>query len=148
MSGLIPRGILEVVEAAHRGEQAELAEAWRIQAVRVVAKTASGSGDIDETFSLNLHFRLVFVRCHFAGGSGTSELRISVDSGQGSGYDTRLYTVRVAGVGADVNLRLTGRETALPSPWALQPGDAFRINWTSPDPGNTTWGLEVGMAPA
>jgi len=148
MSGSIPRSILEVVEAARQREQVELAEAWRIQAVRVVAKTASGSGDIDETFSLNLRFRLVFVRCHFAGGSGRSELGISIDSAQGADYDARLFTVRVAGVGADVNLRLTGRETALPSPWALQPGDAFRVNWASPDPGNTTWGLEVGMAPA
>ncbi|MHC4610550.1 MAG: hypothetical protein ACYS7M_09415 [Planctomycetota bacterium] len=148
MSGSIPRGILEVVESARQREQLELAEAWQIQAARVIAKTASGGGDIDETFSLNLHFRLVYVRCHFVGGSGTSELGLSVDSSQGPAYDTRLFTVRIAGAGADLNFRLTGRETAMPSPWTLQPGDVFRINWTNPDPGNMTWGLEVGMAPA
>ncbi len=148
MSGSIPRGILEVIETARQREQAELAEAARIEAVRVIARTATGNGDIDETFSLNLHFRLVLVRCHFVGGSGTAELRLSVDSNQGPAYDTQMFAVRVAGTGHDVNLRLTGSETRLPSPWALQPGDALRINWANPDPGNITWGLEVGLAPA
>ena len=148
MSSLIPPNILAGVDAARQLEQSELAEAARIEAVRVIAKTATGSDDIDQVFSLNLHFRLVLVRCHFVGGTGRSEMYLEVDSAQGSAYDTGLFTVRVAGVGADVNFRLTAEETRLPSAWALQPGDAFRIKWTNPDPGNTTWGLEVGLAPA
>ncbi|MCP4248925.1 MAG: hypothetical protein GY778_17930 [bacterium] len=148
MAQTVPRNILDVASSAWQQEQLELAEAARLEQVRVVAKTATGSGDIEEVFSLDLNFRLAFVRCHFVGGSGHAELQISVDSAQGSAYDTRLFTVKVAGAGADVNLRVPHEESRLPSPWALQPGDTFRINWTNPDPGNTTWGLEVGLTPA
>ena len=144
----IPQAILSVVEQARQREEAELARAERLEAVRVYAQTATGTGDIDETFFLNRCFRLVYARCHFVGGSGRSELDISVDSAFGSAYDARLFVVRVAGVGVDLHLRLSGRETTQPSAWSLQPGDAFRLRWTNPDPGNTTWGLEVGLAPA
>lgn len=148
MAQTVPTEILEVASAAWQQEQLELAEAALLEQVRVVAKTAIGSGDINEAFSLDLNFRLAFVRCHFVGGSGHAELQISVDSAQGSAHDTRLFTVKVAGAGADVNLRMPQEESRLPSSWALQPGDAFRVNWTNPDPGNTSWGLEVGLAPA
>ncbi len=148
MAQTVPKEILEVASTAWQQEQLELAEAARLEQVRVVAKTATGSGDINEAFSLELYFRLAFVRCHFVGGSGHAELRISVDSAQGSAHDTRLFTVKVAGAGTDVNLRVPQEESRLPSPWALQPGDAFRVNWTNPASGTTSWGLEVGLAPA
>lgn len=148
MAGSIPAVVLEIVEAARQREEAELARAAQMEAVRVIAKTATGTGDIDHAFSLQRYFRLVFVRCHFSGGSGFAELHLSVDSAQGSAYDTRLFTVRVAGADRDVNFRLTDQETRLPSAWALQPGDAVRVEWANPDPGNMTWGLEVGLAPA
>jgi len=148
MSDLIPRGILEAVELARQREEAELAEAARAEAERVIARTAEGGGNIDQTFALNLHFRLVYVRGHFVGGAGRADLRISVDSAQGSAFDAHLFTVRVVGTGADVHLRLSADESAPPSAWAFQPGDAVRIEWTNPDSGNMTWGLEVGLAPA
>jgi len=148
MSGLIPRGILDAVEQARQREEAELAEAGRVEAGRVIARTAGGGGNIDQVFSLNLHFRLVYVRCHFAGGAGRADLRIILDSVQGSAFDVHLFTVRAVGTGADVNLRLSAAETAPPSAWAFQPGDAVRLEWTNPDSGNMTWGLEVGLAPA
>ena len=148
MAQTVPREILEVAATAWQQEQLELAEAARLEQVRVVAKTATGSGDIDEAFSLDLSHRLAFVRAHFVGGSGHAELQISVDSAQGSAHDTRLFTVKVAGNGADVNFRLSAQETQRPSAWAAQVGDKFRVRWTNPDPGNTTWGLEVGLAPA
>ncbi len=148
MAGTIPRAVLQVVETASQREATELALAALAEAVRVISQAATGTGDIDQTFSLQRHSRLVFVRCHFAGGAGFSELRIDVDSMVGSAYDTGLFTVRVAGADHDVNFRLTNAETRLPSPWALQPGDAVRVQWSNPDPGNTTWGLEVGLAPA
>ena len=144
----MPQRLVDAANQAWRREEVELAWAELIEAVRVYAQTATGTGDIDQTFSLNKCFRLVYVRCHFAGGSGRSVLEISVDSASGSTYDAGLYTIRVAGVGADVNLRLSHQETTLPSAWSLQPGDAFRLRWTNPDPGNITWGLEVGLAPA
>ena len=146
--GSTPQAILDVVAQARQREEAELARAERIEAVRVYAQTASGTADIDETFSLNRCFRLVYLRCHFVGGSGRSELEISVDSAFGSAYDARLFVVRAAGVGADVNLRLSSRETTQPSAWSLQPGDTLRLRWTNPDPGNINWGVEVGLAPA
>jgi hypothetical protein len=45
-----------------------------------------------------------------------------------------------------MNHRLPAYDRELPSPWTLQPGDAFRLTWPNPDPGNMTWGLEVGLA--
>jgi hypothetical protein len=144
----MPQSIIASVIQAWQREQAELARADLIEAVRVYSQTATGTGNIDETFSLDRYFRLVYVRCRFVGGSGRSAMTLSVDSTAGSVYDATLYTIRFAGSRADVNFRLRRDETALPSAWSLQPGDAIRINWTNPDPGNTTWGLEVGLAPA
>ena len=148
MAGSIPKAVLDAVATTQQREAAELAVAAQAEAVRVVSQTAGGTSDIDQTFSLQRWFRLVFVRCHFSGGAGVSELDISVDSNAGSAYDVRLFTVRVAGANREVNFRLTDAETRLPSPWSLQPGDAVRVQWTNPDPGNMTWGLEVGLAPA
>ena len=148
MNNSLPVAVRQAVEEAQRREDAELARAAEVQASRVIAKWATGSGDIDETFALNLSFRLVYVRCHFQGGQGKGEFHIGVDSAQGSVYDARLYTVKVAGAGADVHLRLTAQETARPSSWSLRTQDAVRVTWTNPDSGNMVWGLEVGLAPA
>jgi len=51
-----------------------------------------------------------------------------------------------AGTGQDVNFRISADEISEPSPWTFQPGDAVRIQWTNPDNGNMSWGLEVGLA--
>ena len=69
--GSIPQAVLNVVEQARQREEAELARAENSELVRLYAQTATGTGDIDETFQLNRHFRLVFVRCHCVGGAGT-----------------------------------------------------------------------------
>lgn len=147
MTGTIPRVILESVEASLRREEAELSRAAAARANRVVAQHSSGSGNIDQVFGLNLAFRLVCVRAHFAGGKGKAELSIFTASGQGAAHNTTLFTVRRAGVGADVNFRLSADETAPPSPWSVPAGDAIGLRWTNPDPGHTTWGVEVGLAP-
>ncbi|MFQ5489443.1 MAG: hypothetical protein ACE5GE_01870 [Phycisphaerae bacterium] len=144
----VPASLLTAANLARRSQEAELARAAITQAVRVTNQVTTGSGDIDASFWLDGPFRLVFVRCHFAGGAGMAPVQISLDAAQGTAYDTVLYTVKVAGAGADLNFRLTAAETQLPSAWAAQNGDKFRIRWTNPDPGNTTWGLEVGLAPA
>jgi hypothetical protein len=148
MSSSVPTSLIQAVEAARLREAAEFARATESQANRVIAGRATGTGDIDESFSLNLGFRLVYVRCHFEGGSGVMPLKISLDSAQGSAYDATLYTAGNAGVGADVNYRVAGPQLDRPSSWTFQPDDAVRITWTNPDPGNMTWGLEVGLAPA
>ncbi len=113
---------------------------------RVFALTATGSGDIAETFSLGRSFRLVYVRCHFAGGSGTAAMQIGVDHRDGAAYDVQLASIASAGAGSDVNYGIDADANALPSPWSFQQGDAVTIAWTNPDTGNMTWGLEVGLA--
>ena len=88
----------------------------------------------------------MYIRCHFVGTPGTAVLTLSVDSASGSAYDTRLFTITRAGTNRDVHFRLTAEESREPSPWAFQSGDRVRIEWTNPDSGNITWGLEVGLA--
>lgn len=148
MAGSIPAAVREIVEAARQREEAEFARAAQTEANRVIAKTATGTGDIDHGFSLQRCFRLVFVRCHFGGAMGTNIMQIGVDSVHGSAYDTWLTRIMSAGTGADVNFKVPSEELHLPSPWAFQPGDAIHITWTNPNPGSMTWGLEVGLAPA
>ena len=144
----ISSSLISVANQVRRSQEAELARAAETAAHRVTNQVTTGTGNVDATFSLDAPFRLVFVRCHFSGGTGVDALQISLDATAGAAYDTVLYTVKVAGTGADVNFRLSAQETQLPSPWAAQIGDKFRVRWTNPDPGNTTWGLEVGLAPA
>ena len=138
--------ILETAEAGLTQQTLELSEARARQLLAVTAKAATGSENIDATFSLDRRFRLVFVRCHFAGGTGTAAFTISVDSTRGSAYDTKLFTITQAGVNKDVNLRIGGDDAVDPSAWTFQPGDKVWIQWTDPDSGNMTWGLEVGLA--
>ena len=137
--------ILDAARTAFAAQSAELAAARARQLLVIETQRSSGSGDINETFALDCRFRLVFVRCHFAGGEGTSEMAISVDSGVAPDYDTRLFTMTQAGTGQDVNFRISADEVNEPSPWTFQPGDAVRIQWTNPDSGNMSWGLEVGL---
>ena len=124
----------------------EVSEARQRDLLAVIAQTATGTGDIDETFGLDQRYRLVFVRCHFAGTAGTSALSIAVDSGSGTAYDATLFTVSLAGTSKDVNLRLGGEESSEPAAWTFQSDDTVRIQWTNPDSGNITWGLEVGLS--
>jgi len=138
--------ILETAQAGLTQQTLELSEARARQLLAVTAKAATGSGNIDATFSLDRRFRLVFVRCHFAGGTGTAAFTISVDSTRGSAYDAKLFTITQAGVNKDVNLRIGGNDAVDPSAWTFQPGDKVWIKWTNPDSGNMTWGLEVGLA--
>ena len=63
-----------------------------------------------------------------------------------SAYDTRLFTVSLAGIDKDVNLRIAVDEMTEPSAWTFQAGDKLRAAWVNPDTGNMTWGLEVGLA--
>ena len=138
--------ILETAQAGLTQQTLELSEARARQLLAVTAKAATGSGNIDATLSLDRRFRLVFVRCHFAGGTGTAAFTISVDSTRGSAYDAKLFTITQAGVNKDVNLRIGGSDAVDPSAWTFQPGDKVWIKWSNPDSGNMTWGLEVGLA--
>lgn len=138
--------MLRAVETGLAIQELELAEARTRQYMAVVRKTATGSGDINETFGLDRRYRLVYVRCHFAGGTGVASLSISVDSGAGAAYDTCLFTLTQAGTGNDVHLRIGGGDTGEPAAWTFQSDDDLHIEWTNPDTGNMTWGLEVGLA--
>lgn len=129
-------------------QEQEVAAGRARRPLLVACRTATGSGDIDHIFKLDRAFRLVFVRCHFSGTSGRNALVISVDAGAGADYDAELFTILRAGVGRDVNFRLTADEATEPSAWTFQPGDAVRVRWINPDPGNIAWGVEVGLAPS
>ena len=140
--------ILEAAQTAFESQSREL-EATRERQLRaIVTQTATGSGNINHTFGLDRKFRLVFIRCHFNGGTGTAPFKLSIDSAAGSAYDTRLFTITLAGVNKDVNLRIAGGDADDPSAWTFQAADAVRIEWTNPDSGVMTWGLEVGLAMA
>lgn len=138
--------ILRAVDAALAVQEVELAEARARQMLAVVTKAATGSANIDQVFSLERKYRLVFVRCHFTGSAGTAAITISVDSASGSAYDALLFTVTQAGTNKDVHLRIGEGDTGEPSAWTFQANDSIRIEWTNPDSGNITWGLEVGLA--
>ncbi len=140
--------VMEAAQSAIATQDAELAAVRARQPLLVICRTASGGGDLDESFALDRPFRLVFLRCHFAGAAGRNPLTLALDSAAGAAFDVRLFTVTRAGVGADVNLRISAAESAEPSPWTFQTGDALRVQWTNPSPGSLTWGLEVGMAVA
>jgi len=147
----VPRNVdtlLELAEAALSQQSVELSATRARQLQSVRAEGTSGTGHIDAAFSLNVRFRLVFVRCHFNGTNGRNPLTLSVDSRLGAAHDAELFTIERAGVGRDVNLRISEAESRDPSPWTFQAGDAVRIQWTNPDPGSLTWGLTVGLAMA
>ncbi len=136
----------EVAQQGFAAQEAELAVMRQRLLATVITRMATGTADIDEAVELDRKFRLVFIRCHFAGTSGTAQLTLSVDSATGSAYDARLFAVTLAGTNKDVNLRIGDGDLHEPSPWTLQAGDSVRIQWTNPDSGNITWGLEVGLA--
>ncbi len=144
----MPTNRIEIIRAAQRvfQEQNREVEAVRDRQMQaVVSQTGTGSGDIDSTFGLDRKYRVVFVRCHFTGTAGTNQFALSVDSAAGSAYDTELFTISQAGKDKDVHLRVSGEDLANPSPWTFGSGDRIRIQWTNPDSGNITWGLEVGL---
>ena len=140
------RTILETAQTAFESQARELESTRERQLRAVVSQTASGTGDINETFGLDRKFRLVFLRCHFAGGAGTAPLHIAIDSAAGSNYDTRLFTITQAGTGKDAHLRIDSGVAPDPSPWTFQQNDALRVEWANPDSGTMTWGLEVGLS--
>jgi len=129
-------------------QDAEWVDQRTVHLATVVRQTASGSNDIDAMFGLDRKFRLVFLRAHFSGGEGTSPLKISLDSGAGAAFDVRLFTVLLAGQDKDVNLRIEHAENVGPSPWTFQADDVLRVQWTNPDSGVMSWGVEVGLSVA
>jgi len=138
--------LLDAARSAFDAQERELAASRSRVPLAVVSRTASGPGDLDESFSLDRAFRLVFVRCHFVGTDGTAALHLGIDSAGGAAYDARLFTITLAGPGRDVHLRIGGEDSREPSAWTFQQGDALRVQWANPDSGNITWGLEVGLA--
>jgi hypothetical protein len=69
-----------------------------------------------------------------------------LDSGVAAAHDTRLFTIMQAGTGSDIHLRIGGSDADEPGAWTFQGDDVLRIEWTNPDSGTMTWGLEIGLA--
>lgn len=140
--------LLTVTDAALTQQTAELAEVRARQLIAVTTRSATASANMDSLFGLGVRYRLVFVRCHFVGTAGGAPMTLSLDAVAGAAYDARLFVITRAGVNYDVNLRIPSEESQDPSPWTFQAGDQLRVQWTSPDPGNIAWGLQVGLAVA
>lgn len=141
-----PSNIIAAAQVAIDTQDEQLETIRARQMLTVASQSATGSADINNVFSVDQTFRLVFVRCHFSGTMQTGSLKLSLDSTNGTAYDCDLYTITKAGPGHDVNLRIPAEESVEPSAWTFQSGDAIRIQWTNPDSGNITWGVEVGLA--
>jgi len=141
-----PSDILQAAQVGFLSQDIEMAATRDRQLRTVLRQSSAGSGNIDATYFLDRKFRLVFVRCHFVGGLGTAPFVISIDSGLGAALDARLFTITLAGKDKDVHLRIEGADRDDPSPWTFQADDRVRIQWTNPDSGNMTWGVEVGLS--
>ncbi len=72
--------ILQTAQDALDRQESELQALRARQILSVVVATATGSGNMDELFQLDEPFRLIFLRCHYSGTSGTNPLHLSVDS--------------------------------------------------------------------
>lgn len=141
----------QVVSAAREGFQqldAQLLQQEEAHFRRVYSQSASDNGNIAHEFALDRAFRLIFVRCHFVGGSGTNSFVIRVRSRLGSDFDTVLSTTAGRGVNADLHVQVDRDFSSEPSPWTMQFEDAIRCEWTNPAAGTMKWGLEVGLAMA
>ena len=105
---------------------------------------AYGAGDIAETLFLTdasgarLACTLCYLRVHWASGSGTATLKVSVDDERGSDFDVDLYARAARGNGADLNLI----NNNLPG-WRIRAASAYKVSWT--DPGTATWSIVVGL---
>ena len=101
-------------------------------------------------FGLPERFVLVFVRVHFTDLTGSAsatlnDLTVNVDSRLFSHYDAALFIVRSLGKNNDAFLRIDPDEY---DKWVFEAGDVVVLTWTNPDPGNLSWGVEVGLVPA
>ncbi len=141
-----PAQLFRAFQASLESQDALLARQLDRARDRVITKYATGSANINSLVNLDVPFRLVFVRCHFGGGTGTADLTLDVNSSQGNPYGARLESITAVGTGADVFFTPGGADIVDPSAWSFQSGDKLRIKWTNPDSGNMTWGLEVGLA--
>lgn len=130
--------MLAAQDAEHRARAAR-------ERAAVYVRHASGTGHMAEKLGLETDYRLVFVRCHFAGSAGTAPLVISVSSRLGADHDVVVRSL-TAGMGADVFEGSFAARHDDPSPWAFAPGDELVFSWTNPVPGGIKWGLEVGLA--
>lgn len=91
-------------------------------------------------------FAFVWARIHFGGsGTGTATLTLKLDSNSGTQWDTTLWTWEGSGAGADVHFRIPADELMH---WVFAAGDELVFEWTNPDSGNITWGIEVGLLDA
>ena len=141
-----PAQLFRTFQASFVAQDALLARQLDRLRDRVITKYATGSANIASSVGLDVSFRLVFVRCHFVGGTGTADLVLELTSAQVNAYNAQLESIAAVGTGTDVFYTPGGTDIADPSSWSFQNDDQVRIRWTNPDAGNMTWGLEVGMA--
>jgi hypothetical protein len=108
--------------------------------------------DLNARFTLDERFVLVFARCHFGStGTGTATVSLKRDSWMETNYDVTLDTFDAKGItstagDADLNFRVENPTELVH--YTFEAGDFLVFEWTNPDSGNITWGMEVGLARA
>lgn len=137
--------LIRAAEAALAAQEADLLNKLERERSAVYAQSATGTGHMSQKFSLDTDFRLVYVRCHFAGPTGTAPLVISVASRLGVDYNVVVRSL-TAGVNFDTYQASFATIQKDPSPYAFAAGDELLFAWTNPSPGNIKWGLEVGLS--
>jgi hypothetical protein len=138
--------ILRTAEAGLAALEDERLRAESDASRKVYIQRDTGNGHIDHGFRLQRPFRLVYIRCHFAGSLAAAAFTITLHSGAGTAYDTRLAQVPSIGTSLDLFYRVPEGALREPSPWTFAGTDYVHCLWTNPNPLQTTWGLEVGLA--
>jgi hypothetical protein len=72
-------------------------------------------------------------------------MKMIVDSSHGVFFDNELYTWESVGEDYDAVLRVVEERLAH---FLVDEDDEIVFEWTNPDSGNITWGLEVGYVRA
>lgn len=141
---------------------------WTPEPRKVIAYTAAGSADMgDVTDELSIcrfaldaahypqdvpssmwRFVPVFIRGGFSGGTGSDTLTLKVDHRSTLiRLDHTLCTVASVGTSSASILNIRWDMDEYPQ-WVLFYGDILVLEWTNPDSGTMTWGVEVGLADA
>lgn len=130
---------------------------WVPRPSEIVAQRATGTGNMGDVtdrmstarFSLDAErYALCWIRQLYAGGTGSAKVSLKVDHREDVAlYDFTLLDWPEMGTDGTVwdYTRMTADEMFH---WTFLRGDILVFTWTNPDPVDTRWSIEVGLADA